>query len=96
MKITKAYGVHLGVKGGRVSGRKLGYSQVMNPIYLNRKNTMTLRHALEQIGRNVVANVIMSVRPEPYIDRRGRLFGNLIALFDIIRLRLTPERAATL
>lgn len=96
IKIGKAYGVHLGAKSGRVSGRKLGYSQIMNPIYLRRKKTMSTQEALGQISRNVLANVAKSVRPEPYVDRRGRLHGNLIAVFDLLRLRLTPERAAVL
>ena len=96
VKIGKAYGVHLGTKGGRVSGRKLGYSQVMNPVYLNWKNAMTKRQAMAQISRNVIANFVMSARPEPYVDRRGRLLGNLIAVLDLLRLRLTPERAASL
>ncbi|TXM99301.1 glycosyltransferase family 2 protein [Methylobacterium sp. WL64] len=96
VKIGKAYGVHLGTKGARVSGRKFGYSQVMNPVYLNRKSAMTARQAIAQIGRNVIANLVKSVRPEPYVDRRGRLLGNLIAALDLLRLRLTPERAASL
>lgn len=96
IKIGKAYGVHLGTKGGRVSGLKFGYSQIMNPIYLSRKRTMTTREALRQISRNVMANIAKSARPEPYVDRRGRLRGNLIAALDLVRLRLTPERAASL
>lgn len=96
VKIGKAYGAHLGVKGGRVSGRKFGYSQVMNPVYLHRKSAMTARQALRQISRNVLANLVRSARPEPYVDRRGRLLGNLIAALDLLRLRLTPERAASL
>lgn len=96
VKAGKAYGVHLGTKGGRVSGRKFGYSQVMNPIYLHRKSSMTMTEASQQIGRNVMANIIRSAWPEPYVDRRGRLIGNMIAALDLLRLRLTPERAATL
>ncbi|TXM94980.1 glycosyltransferase family A protein [Methylobacterium sp. WL116] len=96
VKIGKAYGVHLGIKGGRVSGRKLGYSQVMNPIYLNWKKTMTTKQAIAQIARNVGSNLVKSIRPEPYVDRRGRLIGNLIATLDLLRLRLTPERATFL
>lgn len=96
IKIGKAYGVHLGAKSGRVSGRRLGYSQIINPIYLRWKKTISTREALVQISRNVMANIAKSIRPEPFIDRRGRLHGNLIAVFDLLRLRLTPERAALL
>jgi len=96
IKLGRAYGAHLGVKRGRVSGLKFGYSQVMNPVYMHRKNTMTTVEVVRQIGRNVTANLVKSLRPEPYVDRRGRLLGNLIATFDLLRLRLTPERAASL
>jgi GT2 family glycosyltransferase len=85
------YGVHLGIKSGRVSGLRLGYSQIVNPIYLIRKGTVPPRFALEQMGRNILANLIKSVWPEPYIDRWGRLKGNLLALTHLIRGRITPE-----
>ena len=96
VRINTALGVHLGIKRGRVSGRKLGYSQVINPLYLVRKKTMPWRDALDHVLRNVASNVVRSVAPEPWIDRRGRLGGNLIGLWDFVRGRLTPERAAKL
>jgi GT2 family glycosyltransferase len=96
VRINTALGVHLGVKRGRVSGRKLGYSQVVNPLYLARKKTMPLRDAVDHIVRNIASNVVRSLAPEPWIDRRGRLGGNLIGLWDSLRGRLTPERAAKL
>lgn len=96
IKLGEAFGVHLGVKGGRVSGVKFGYSQVMNPIYMLKKETMSANDALRQIGRNVTANLVKSMHPEPYVDRRGRLRGNIIAAIDLLRRRLTPERAASL
>jgi glycosyltransferase involved in cell wall biosynthesis len=96
VRINTALGVHMGVKRGRVSGRKLGYSQVINPFYLVRKKTMPFRPALRHVVRNVASNVVRSITPEPWIDRRGRLRGNLIGLWDFMRGRLTPERAEKL
>lgn len=96
VRVNTALGVHLGVKRGRVSGRKFGYSQVINPLYLVRKKTMPLRVALDHILRNVASNIVRSIAPEPWVDRRGRLSGNLIGLWDFVRGRLTPERAAKL
>ena len=96
VKLGGALGVHLGVKRGRMPGRRLGYSQVMNPLYMMRKGTMSPREASMQILRNVAANVSRSVAPETYIDRRGRLVGNLIAFGDVLRGRRTPERAEQL
>ena len=92
VKLRGARGVHLGVKQGRTSGHRLGYSQVANPIYLFQKGSYTLGRAARSVGRNVAANLVHSVRPEPWIDRRGRLLGNARAVGDIVRGRLAPER----
>lgn len=85
-------GVHMAVKRGRTSGVKLGYSQVMNPFYLWRKQTMSLRRAAAQMARNIAMNTVRSLAPEPWIDRKGRLKGNLLAWFDIARGRIDPGR----
>ena len=84
-------GVHLGVKRGRVSGVRFGYSQIVNPLYLVRKGTGTGRWAANLIGRNVLANAALSLRPEPEVDRFGRLKGNLIAAGHLLRGRCDPE-----
>ncbi|HEX2943771.1 MAG TPA: glycosyltransferase [Rhodopila sp.] len=92
-QVDAACGVHLGVKSGRGSGLRLGYSQVANPLYLARKRAgYPLRRALSHISRNVAMNIAMSPRPEPYVDRRGRLIGNALALRDLIAGRMVPER----
>lgn len=72
-------GVHLGTKRGRQSGLRLGYSQVINPLYMVRKGTMSADYALKHVFRNLGANSLRSLRPEPWVDRRGRLLGNLLA-----------------
>jgi hypothetical protein len=96
VRLGAAIGAHLGVKGARVSGLRLGYSQVMNPFYMRRKGTLSARGALRQILRNVCANAAKALWPEPYVDRRGRLLGNFIAVGDLARGRCTPERAERL
>lgn len=85
-------GVHLGARSGRTSGVRLGYSQIANPLYLIRKGTASPRFALTLATRNVIANLVRSLRPEPWIDRRGRLRGNLLALADVARGRADPRR----
>lgn len=85
-------GVHLGVKSGRTSGRRLGYSQVVNPLYIAAKGNFAWRRAVAMVARNLAANVVRSIAPEPYIDRRGRLIGNLIALGELVRGRAHPVR----
>jgi len=90
------WGVHLGAKTGRVAGVPLGYSQIVNPLYLARKGSLTASHSMRMIARNVAANAVKSLRPEPYVDRRGRLRGNLIAVGDVARGRARPERVLEL
>lgn len=51
---------------------------------------------LRQMFRNLAANLVRSVAPEPFADRRGRLRGNLAAIGDLMRGRLAPERALRL
>jgi hypothetical protein len=94
IRCANARGVHLGVKGGRVSGQRLGYSQVVNPLYMMRKGTMTVGQVADHILRNMASNMAKSIRPEPFVDRRGRLIGNLRGFADVLRGRLRPERAA--
>ncbi len=94
IKSGRLTGVHLGVKGGRTSGVRFGYSQIINPIYLCRKGTMTLHHATNNIGRNIFSNHARILAPEP--DRRGRVKGNWLAIADIMRGRITPERIVKL
>ena len=92
MQLPAAAGVHLGAKIGRVSGLRLGYSQVANPIYLSRKGSYPWTYALRSLGRNTLANLARSFAPESYVDRRGRLRGNLLAFGDLLRRRLRPDR----
>ncbi|CCM78081.1 glycosyltransferase [Rhizobium mesoamericanum] len=96
VKSSEASGVHLGVKSGRVSGERLGYSQVVNPLYMLRKGTMTMPKVAGQVLRNMASNFGRAAWPEPFIDRRGRARGNLMGLADVFRGRLEPERAASL
>ncbi|ESX98115.1 glycosyltransferase [Mesorhizobium sp. LNJC405B00] len=89
--VTSITGVHLGIKTGRVSGTRLGYSQVANAIYLIRKGSVPASFALPLMLRNIAANVANSPWPEPYVDRRGRLRGNLLAILHAAIGRIEPE-----
>lgn len=96
MRWTRCRGVHMGVKRGRSPGKRLGYSQIANPIYMWRKGTLTTRRAFAQMGRNVAANVAKLLKPEPWVDRSGRTQGNLLAIMDLMRGRIAPQKAAEL
>jgi GT2 family glycosyltransferase len=97
LKLEGARGVHLGVKSGRNSGIKLGYSQVANPLYLVSKRAgYPLKRALKHIARNIAKNLARAGWPEPYVDRRGRLRGNFLAFRDLLSGRMKPERVLEL
>lgn len=89
-------GIHMGARSGKTSGKRLGYSQVANIVYLRRKGTMKPWVGAEQLLRNMVANVVRSAWPENDIDRRGRLAGNLLAIGDFLRGRIDPRRIENL
>lgn len=93
VKSARLRGVHLGTKrSGRSPGKRLGYSQIANPVYLARKGTLSWPRAFGQISRNLMANLARSPRPEPWVDRKGRLSGNVRALAELAVGRLEPAR----
>jgi GT2 family glycosyltransferase len=90
------WGVHLGHKQGRLRGVMLGYSQIANAVYLAKKGTVPKPYLAKLAAKNVLINALRSLRPEPFVDRRGRLIGNMVALCDLVRGRLAPERVLKL
>lgn len=96
LRLAGARGVHLGVKQGRVPGLRLGYSQVVNPIYLARKGSYPWSHALRSVGRHCLINLLRSVKPEPEVDRWGRFRGNMRGVWDLLTGRADPERILSL
>ena len=96
VRLSTACGIHLGFRGGRVPGIRLGYSQVVNPLYLYKKSNMKLSKAINHIGRNILANIVKSVILKDGEDRIGRLKGNALAVADVLRGRLEPEKVLRL
>lgn len=92
VKADALRGVHLACKRGRTSDLRLGYSQIANQVYLTRKGVIPARLAILHAGRNLLANLRGMVRSETYVDRRGRLLGNLYGLVDLVRGRSSPLR----
>ena len=84
-------GVHRGVTTGRTPGARLGYAQIVNPVYLARKGTMTWGHAIRIMIRNLLANHVRMLTPEPHVDRAGRTRGNWIGLGHLLTGRIEPE-----
>jgi GT2 family glycosyltransferase len=89
--------VHRGAKsGGRMAHTRLGYTQVMNPVYFLLKQSFTAKETFLEIGRPVAMNVLRSATGPNRSWRRERLRGNLIALGSILRGRIDPERMVEL
>lgn len=94
---TNAFmGVHQGVKLGRGPGRQFGYSQIANPLHLRAKRSIRADHAYWLMTRNILMNHARLLWPEPWIDRKGRAYGNWLALWHGLRGRLAPERVLDL
>jgi GT2 family glycosyltransferase len=90
------WGVHLGTKKGKVSGVRFGYSQVINPLFIFKKGNMSLQRAAFLICKNIAANASKSIYPELYVDRWGRLKGNMIGLLHALSGKLDPMRVLKL
>jgi GT2 family glycosyltransferase len=97
MVVTNAFaGVHCGVTRGRMPGRRLGFSQIVNPVYLMRKGSMRRSHAITLLLKNMAMNHAKAIAPEPYIDRRGRMIGNWLGLAHLLSGRADPMRVLRL
>ncbi len=94
MKNMDLRGVHLGIKRGRTSGLRLGYSQVVNPFYLARKKSVSLQYAFKYSIRNTVGNFVKFFVDSAYIDRWGRLRGNMLGFFILLTSGPKPERVS--
>jgi GT2 family glycosyltransferase len=90
--VAGAAGVHLGAKSGRQSGYRLGYSQIANPLYLARKRSVSWSYAVASMTSRFLKNLVRSTVPEPYVDRRGRLRGNLRAAREVLSGAISPTR----
>jgi GT2 family glycosyltransferase len=92
VRAANCVGVHRGAKAARVSGRRYGYSQVANPLYLAYKGTCPIPKAGLFVARALASNLLRSTRQHPVFDYRGRLRGNLRAIVDLVRGQMRPER----
>jgi GT2 family glycosyltransferase len=86
--------VHLAEKGGRTSGLRYGFSQVMNPAYLRSKGNFTFAECVKNWRLALASNVLgtMSLNRNKF----ERLQGNLIALWMLLRGRVDPEHVTRL
>jgi GT2 family glycosyltransferase len=90
------WGVHLGATKGKVSGKRYGYSQIVNPWYLARKRTMKYIQALTFCVGAVLGNVRGVLLRDAHVDRMGRLYGNMLGFMDLAKGRANPQRICEL
>jgi glycosyltransferase involved in cell wall biosynthesis len=93
-----AYAVHLGWRGGRIAGRRLGFSQIVNPFYLWKKSRVfSFSHIVIQCWlRCLAGNLLGLLFGESIEDRPGRLHGNVLGLLHLLSGRVDPQLASTL
>lgn len=82
--------VHLAVGSGRTDQRKLGFSQIMNPLYLAKKGSLSWGDCSRHVGRVIVANFAGAFTAR----RRQRLVGNMLAWGFFLRRGPCPEMVA--
>ncbi|WP_189637176.1 MULTISPECIES: hypothetical protein [unclassified Rhizobium] len=61
-----------------------------------RKGMISIADVAVDILRNAISDIARIVWPEPLIDLKGRAKGHLLAVADLMRGRLEPERAAAI
>lgn len=92
--------IHLGVPGGRISQRRLGYAQIMNPLYLYfTKRSLDFNKLVYLTIKVPVGNIlggfgILSFfRSNPALDsvRRERLKGNIDAFIYALKRGVDPK-----
>jgi GT2 family glycosyltransferase len=97
LRCESAWVVHLRPPAGRLSHRRFGFSQVMNPLYLWRKgNYLTRRNVAWQVSRPLVVNSVLALAPRRGARHRGLLAGNVRALGLALRGRIAPENVLQL
>lgn len=93
VELANAAAVHLGWRSGRVSGVRLGFSTVVNPVYLQRKTRMfspsyiVVHYWLRCLAGNILG---ILTRDRDY-DRWGLLKGNLLGYWHLLTGNCNPQ-----
>lgn len=92
VQLANAAAVHLGWRSGRVSGIRLGFSTVVNPMYLKRKaGTFSFWHiAIHYWLRCLVGNVLGILTRDKDYDRWGLLKGNFLGYLHLLSGNCDP------
>jgi len=93
VELENALGVHLGWRSGRTSGVRVGFSTIVNPIYLKRKaNIFSFPSIFIQYWmRCLVGNVLGLLMGDREYDRFGLLKGNILGFHHLMKGKCDPE-----
>lgn len=86
--------VHLRTGSSRMSAVRLGYAQLVNPVYLWWKGSQALYPSLRICARSLSGNVLgclVARRGITRSERRQRLWGNALGLRDLMVSGPQPE-----
>jgi GT2 family glycosyltransferase len=88
-----AVAVHLGARSGRIGGVRMGFSEIINPVYLWTKNkTFSLPYIVVQYWmRCLLGNILGILTRDSDYDRVGLLKGNLLGLQHLLCGRCDPS-----
>ena len=92
---TETCFAHMATPSGRTSGLRFGYSQIVNPFYLWRKNgkpglpRVIFHHWLPHMAYNCRRALIKI--PSDRNDRIGRFTGNLLGFCHLLAGRIDPS-----
>ena len=93
VELANAVAIHLGWRSGRVSGVRLGFSTVVNPIYLRKKSqTFSLQYIVVHYWLRCLAGNILGIltRDREY-DRWGLLKGNILGYWHLLTGNCNPR-----
>jgi GT2 family glycosyltransferase len=93
-----AVAVHLGARSGRIGGVRMGFSEIINPVYLWVKNkTFSLPYIVVQYWmRCLLGNILGILTRDSEYDRIGLLKGNLLGLEHLLCGRCDPAHVSSL
>jgi len=94
MTVNQCLLVHLRTGASRMSAVRLGYAQLVNPLYLWRKGTQAWFPAMRICARSLTGNAIgcfVERRGITRPERRQRLRGNALGLRDVLLSGPRPE-----
>ena len=93
VEFSRAVAVHLGSRSGRIGGMRMGFSEIINPLYLWAKNkTFSMSYIIVQYWlRCLAGNVLGLLKGDSEYDRLGLLKGNIAGFVHLLKGQCDPS-----